>query len=85
MVLERALLRMDLEEARLSMMTLEEVGQPVAGKLGLKTDFLELGRICLVVERSKAARYTVMGRVEWKAASCSGRFAVWWQSGEHKH
>jgi len=51
-VLERALLHMDSEEAHLSMMMLEEVGQPVAGKLGPKTDYLELGRICLVVERS---------------------------------
>ena len=64
MVLERALLHMDSEEAHLSMMMLEEVGQPVAGKLGLKTDYLELGRICLVVEHSKEAHYTVMGPVE---------------------
>jgi hypothetical protein len=76
---------MDLEEARLSMMMLEEVGQPVVGQRGPKTDSLELGRICLVVERSKEAHYPVMGRVEWEAASCSGRFAVWWQAAEHKH
>ena len=84
MVLERALVHMDLEEAYLNMM-LEEVGQPVAGKLELKTGYLELGRICLVVERSKEAHYTVMGRVEWEAAPCSGRFAVWWQAVERKH
>jgi hypothetical protein len=76
-VLERALLHMDLEEAHLNMMMLEEVGQSVVGKLGPRTGYLELGRICLVVERSKEADYTVMGRVEWEAASCSGRFAVW--------
>jgi hypothetical protein len=84
-VLERALLHTDLEEAHLNMMMLEEVGQLVAGKLGPKTGYLELGRICSVVERSKEAHYTVMGHVEWEAASCSGRFAVWWQAVEHKH
>lgn len=78
MVLERALTHTDLEEARLSMMMLGEVGQLVAGKLGPKTDYLELGRICLVVERSKEAHYMVMDPVEWEAALCSGRFAMWW-------
>ena len=77
MVLERALVHMDLEGGRLSMMMLEAVGQPVAGKQGPKTDYSELGHICLVVERSKEAHYTVMGPAEWEAASCSGRFAVW--------
>ena len=52
MVLERALLHMDLEEAHLNMMMLEEVGQSVVGKLGPRTGYLELGRICLAVERS---------------------------------
>jgi hypothetical protein len=51
-VLERALLHMDLEEAHLNMMMLEEVGQSVVGKLGPRTGYLGLGRICLAVERS---------------------------------
>lgn len=85
MVLEKALVHMDLEGGRLSMRMLEAVGQPVAWKQEPKTDYLELGRICSVVEYSKEAHYTVMGPVEWEAASRSGRVAVWWQSVEHKH
>ena len=74
--LETALAHMGLEELCLNTQTLEEEDQPVAAKSAWPTGYRELEHICSAVGHSMEVRYMVKGRVEWEAASYSGRFAV---------